>query len=142
MSHSLVFFTFPTQKSEAPPELPPNGDIKNLARFELREISSDLLIGLIEYYNGFPENEDIFIGHLYISRMYQNKGFRKLVIGNLVNNARESGIRKLYLNVATKNYPALWFWYNNGFNKIGRLIGDKDGGSDKYLDIQLINEIA
>ncbi len=104
------------------------------------EISGELLKKRIENVKAYSDNEDWlakiivynnenagflffginnsdygFIYTIYVRKDYRRKGIAKKAIERCIELARLNDVKKVFLNVGSKNYPALSCYENYGF---------------------------
>lgn len=97
------------------------------------------MIGFIELYNGFPSENNYYIGSLYIENKYQGQDFGKELIKSIINEVTCRGFKSLSLGVELKNWQAIRLWYSLGFNKITRIYGDNVIAENKFMSMELEN---
>lgn len=56
-----------------------------------------------------------WIDHLAVAKDYRRRGIGSTLVKKAVTWARQQGLRKLMLEIQTKNYPAIRFCQKNGF---------------------------
>jgi GNAT superfamily N-acetyltransferase len=78
--------------------------------------------GYVMFYEGYPRNDTLWLGSLFIHRDYHRKGFGGKVIRTLTEKARESGYQSIGIGVYALNTSGLQFWVNQGFCSIDRVI--------------------
>ena len=123
------------------PELPPKGSGEFIRFRSIRSKETDRVIGALEYYMGYPDFETIWIGGLFLHKNYQQRGYGKEVVKEFEKKAKESGFKKAGVGVYLKNWQALRFWTDCGFNTIGGISGDKVYGVDKFSAVRLVNNL-
>ncbi len=106
-------------------DLPPEG-VKE--QFKLQSIylrDSFKLIGYLAIYHGYPDQDALYIAVLAIHTQFQHNHYGKELMTQFAQETRELGLySRLVLTVSIKNWPALRFWLNNGFNRILKFKGD------------------
>lgn len=95
------------------------------------------IIGFLEYYEGFPESDILFIASLYFCMDYQKCGFGQQVIKKFSEVAKELKYAKIRLNVYLKNWPAIRFWTKQGFNTIWKIYGDKTYSEETFASMEI-----
>lgn len=117
--------------------LPPNG-MKEFYKIQLitDKISYEIM-GFMEFYHGYPENEILYIGTLLISEDYRNNRYGQEVINKLCKQARELGFHQARLGVALKNWLGIYFWTKLGFDIITKFCGDKVLAKDSFASLEL-----
>jgi ribosomal protein S18 acetylase RimI-like enzyme len=118
------------------PELPKDGKLENNKQ-ECVYNDSGEMINYCQYYINYKDESTVFIGDFYIKRNYQKKGFGKKCLGMFENQWKELGFKKVILNVDIKNWAAIQFWINNGYDKIIKWIGDKEYLINTFAMIRL-----
>ena len=122
--------------------LPPHGK-KNAHRVQTIRTENETIIGYLLLYHGFPDTRTFWIATLAIHPVHQKKQYGKEVIEGLTH---EIQILKKYAYiggcVGIKNWPALRFWIQNGFNKILKFDGDTTYAADAFAELWLVKEIA
>jgi len=105
--------------------LPPNG-MKEFYKIQLitHKISSEIM-GFIEFYHGYPDEEVLYIATLLFCEDYRNDRYGQEVINELCKQALELGFHQVRLAVTLKNWLGIYFWTNLGFDKIIKFCGDK-----------------
>ena len=106
-------------------ELPPNGSKEFLRLQSLRLSDTGQMIGFLEMYHGFPTANIVWIVYLAIHPDFQGKGYGQELVGGLSDKVKSLGFTGMRLLVDVKNWPALRFWVQGGFDKIIQIQGDK-----------------
>lgn len=88
--------------------------------------STHQLIGFAELYHGYPEKDVFYIGWLFIHPEYQHHGFAQEFVKYILSEATNIGFTKSRIGVHLKNWPAIRFWTQIGFDRILRVVGDKE----------------
>lgn len=104
--------------------LPPGG-VKE--HFKVKSIclkADSELIGLVELYHGYPSDDSLCIGWLFIHPEHQGKRYARETVNYLSEEAYKAGYDRIRLGVHLKNWPALRFWTSMGFDRIIGFIGD------------------
>ncbi|MFX3635093.1 MAG: GNAT family N-acetyltransferase [Candidatus Pristimantibacillus sp.] len=122
--------------------LPPEGirDHFRIQTIRSRDQENEL-IGFINIYYGYPFNESIYLAFLCIDKKYQKHGCGQETIKQLILEARKMEYTEIRVNVSLKNWSALRFWTQSGFNQISGIFGDKELSEDKFADIELVNDL-
>ena len=118
-------------------DLPPNGHIEFYKLKKIIHKESFQIIGFIELYLGYPNNNTLWISTLFIDKIYQNLGLGIEIINEISNNTKNYDLDELAVGVHLKNWPALRFWYKCGFSEIGGIFGDRVFSANSYSIIQL-----
>ena len=123
------------------PSLPNNGIIENNYIYGVYETSTNEAVAWIQYYLECDNKPIVFLGELYVRKEYQNKGYGKAVLEHFMNIWKENRMEKAILNVDLKNWNAIRFWVNNGFNKIEKVLGKDEYSESTYNALQLFKYI-
>ena len=107
-------------------DLPPNGS-KEFFRLQSVELSgTSQLIGYLQMYHGYPTADVFWVATLAIHPRFQGMGYGQELVCGLTKAVSELGdFGTIRLGVALKNWPALRFWTQAGFDKIVGIKGDK-----------------
>jgi len=95
------------------------------------------IVGLIELYHGYPEQDTLWISMFLIKSDRQLHGFGREVIGAVSAEAQKKDYANIGIKVHLKNWKGLRFWSRNGFDKIVGISGDEQYGPDKFSLIGL-----
>jgi GNAT superfamily N-acetyltransferase len=118
-------------------DLPPQGhrEFYRLKKVVYKETSE--IVGFIEFYYGYPDPATLWISTFYIEREMQDRGYGQEVITKILDVAGKYGIEDAGVGVHLKNWPALRFWFKNGFSTITGIYGDKVLASDSCSIVTL-----
>jgi len=119
------------------PMLPPGGNKENFRFFSIYRRSPHRLVGLADVYHGYPEPSCFYLGYLYFHPDFQGEGYGREIVEFLVEHCRSCGFRAIRLGVHLKNWPALRFWFNNGFDRITLISGDKIHTTENFAVLEL-----
>ncbi len=122
--------------------LPPGGKRENFAMKTICLRDSIEKIGVIELYHGYPLEDLLCIGWLFIHPSKQGLGYAKEAAAYLIAEARAAGYRGIRLGVHLKNWPALRFWQKIGFDKIIKFIGDETHSAESNATVILEQQIC
>ncbi|MDQ7094568.1 GNAT family N-acetyltransferase [Desulfosporosinus sp. PR] len=117
--------------------LPPGGKNELYQAKSIYIKENRKLIGFSELYHGYPEKEVFFIGWLFIHPDHQHKGYAQEFVNNVVFEASRIGFYAARVGVHLKNWPALRFWSQLGFDKIMGIIGDREHSENTYSVLKL-----
>jgi ribosomal protein S18 acetylase RimI-like enzyme len=106
-------------------DLPPNGSKEFFRLQSIRLHDTGRMIGFLEMYHGFPTTEIVWIVFLAIIPDCQGKGYAQELVCGLSDKVKRLGFTGMRLLVDVKNWPALRFWVQAGFDKIIQIQGDK-----------------
>jgi diamine N-acetyltransferase len=112
-------------------DLPPGGSKEFFRLQSVRSKETGRLVGFLEMYHGYPTAEVFWVGLLVIPPEFQKNGYGRELTDGLKEMLRNlGGYRVIRLGVALKNWPAIRFWVQVGFDRIITVNGD-DLYSDK-----------
>ncbi|MFT9497933.1 GNAT family N-acetyltransferase [Anaerosolibacter sp.] len=98
--------------------------------------NQDEIVGycLLEPYASYSTFSEVAEATYFIHPEYTNKGIGTLALKKLEDEAKKRGIKKLLVNISSKNIKCIKFHKKNGFIEYGRLedIGKK---FDKYFSV-------
>lgn len=122
-------------------QLPPSGKKKNYKLKVIRLKETGEAIGYLDLYQGYPSEIDLWLPTMIISQAHQGEGYGRETINLLTFKADEMGFKTIQLIVALKNWPAIRFWSNNGFDNIMNISGDKVYGQSSFANMHLAKEL-
>ena len=99
----------------------------NQVSFKIWKIEMDQIIGYVSFFHIKDEVEIIKIG---INKSYQRQNYGSLLIEEL----KKLRIKKIYLEVSTKNNNAISFYLKHGFQKIGTRKGYYKDKNNSRID--------
>jgi diamine N-acetyltransferase len=114
--------------------LPPGGKKELYQSKSIYNTYSGQLIGFSELYHGYPEEDVFYIGWLFIHPDQQHNGYAQEFVTYILNEASVIGFSEARIGVHLKNWPALRFWTQLGFDKILGIVGD-DEHSEKTFSV-------
>lgn len=119
-------------------DLPPGGrkECYRLQSISLRQ--SRELIGFISLYHGFPEPETLYIASLSIQMDRQNHLYGTELIAQLPQLPGLAGYTKHRVVVSVRNWRALKFWVQNGFNTLVGVSGELDAVTSETARLELL----
>ncbi len=82
----------------------------------LKDCEKKHLLGYVCFSSVCDESELLITA---VSPSYQGKGLGALLLGAALEKLRESGIKKVFLEVRTSNVPAISLYGKLGFSEIG-----------------------
>ena len=119
-------------------DLPPGGKKESYKMQSIKIKKQDKrLIGIISLYHGYSKDNNIYITSMCIKNDYKKKGFGQEVIEQLINELKMLGYKEIRVNVSLKNWPALRFWINQGFNSVNGVHGDKIYSEKTFASLEL-----
>lgn len=105
--------------------LPPGGRKEFYKIQAMTPKRSSEIVGFIEFYQGYPNQDILYIGTLLLGRDYRNQRYGQEVIHKLCDQARKLGFSQARLGVTLKNWLGIYFWTKLGFNLILKFRGEK-----------------
>ncbi len=106
-------------------ELPPNGSNEFWRVQPLRLRDTGEMIGFLALYHGYPTADIVIINYLIIHPDFQGKGYGQELVRGLCEHVKSLGYTRMRTMVDLKNWPAVRFWSQAGFDKIIQYSGDK-----------------
>lgn len=81
------------------------------------------------------ESDRLFLSKLYLLKKYRKKGYASLAFVYLINLARESGLKSIYLTVNKHNLDTIHVYEAKGFKTVKNQISDIGNGyvMDDYV---------
>ena len=122
--------------------LPPGGKKELFQSKSIYNKSNHQLIGFSELYHGYPEKDVYYIGWLFIHPDYQHNGYAQEFVDCIIGEAAKLGFTELRIGVHLKNWPALRFWTQLGFDKILGIGGDKEHSEKTFSTIILQRKLG
>jgi len=120
------------------PDLPENGKKENV-KLECVYDENKEMVNFCEYY---IDDETIFLGGFYIKQNKQKNGLGKIILNMYEDKWKAAKkYKRIILNVDIKNWVAIRFWFNNGYDKIIKWIGDLEYSDITYAMLRLEKEI-
>ncbi len=107
-------------------DLPPYGspEFSRLQSVELNGTSQT--IGYLQMYHGYPTADVFWVATIAIHPHFQGMQYGQELVCGLIREVGElRDFGRIRLGVALKNWPALRFWTQAGFDKIVGIKGDK-----------------
>ena len=118
--------------------LPPDGSPE---RFRLQSIwlaDTGQVIGFLGVYYGFPEEDVFWVTVLAIHPAFQHMGYGQELLRGLDAAVEQLGTyTRMQLFASLKNWPALRFWTQAGFDRIVVIAGDKVYADDADAHVML-----
>lgn len=112
--------------------------------FKLQPISlkeTHEILGYFHVYHANPHPAVVFVSMFVIHPRHQKHQYGQEVVEGLAQQCKKLGYREIWLEVFLKNWPALRFWIQQGFNHINMFDGDKVYGPDKYASLELVRPL-
>ena len=89
-----------------------------------------------------PQADTAFISMFVIHPDHQGQRYGQEVADGLVRQLAELGYATVWLEVYLKNWPALRFWLQQGFNKIIEYDGDKQFSESAQATLVLAKQLS
>jgi GNAT superfamily N-acetyltransferase len=121
--------------------LPPDGKKERFRAKSIYLKQTGDIIGVLEVYHGYPLEEILCIGWLFIHPDFQRKGYAKEVLEYIYNEAKKANYKKVRIGIVLKNWPAIRFWQKNGFCTIVDIVGDEIYSESTFASIILEKDI-
>lgn len=99
------------------------------------------VMGVLSFYQGYPTEKTLYIGCLFLLKQFQRQGLGKEIIQFLEQLAITAEYQEARVVVGLKNWQALRFWLNLGFNQITKIVGDEIYSDTTYADVELLKDI-
>ncbi|QYE99478.1 GNAT family N-acetyltransferase [Paraclostridium sordellii] len=93
----------------------------------------ELLIGMVDIFENYPENDTWMIGLLLLSPEERNKNLGKIIHEEVKNYALSQGANTLRIGVMEENIKGKRFWDSLGYKKVKSTtinMGDKNHSLD------------
>jgi len=123
-------------------ELPPNGSKEFFRLQSIRLGEAGPIIGFLAIYHGFPTADIVWILYLFIHPNFQGKGYGQESARGLAEQLRRLGFSGMRLVVDVKNWPAMRFWIQDGFDRIVDMMGDKTISEETFAHLILEKSLA
>lgn len=123
-------------------ELPPNGLADNLRNFVLRKRTHNTPLGMLSCYLGYPRTMSCFTGSLFLLPSRQGQGYGHEIVRALEHHLWNLGYTENRVAVGLKNWPALRFWTQHGYDTVISISGDEVFADNHYAVIGLRKDLA
>ena len=122
--------------------LPPGGVQQNVLNTIVTCRETGETLGVLELYRGYPTEDALYIGGLFLRPSWQGKGVGAEMVEHLKGVALRAGYRMIYAAVGMKNWPALRFWLAVGFSRVTKISGDGTFGESRFAIMELVHDLA
>ena len=125
-------------------DLPPIANA-NKSNYHFKSIylkSDNSLIGFFDLYMGYPKKNVVWISMFMIDPKHRRKKYGQEALDLIRDDLINEGYKKMGLGVHLKNWQALRFWTQLGFNHITGIYGDKIYGEDYFAIMGLEKDIS
>ena len=109
-------------------ELPPNTDAS--AKYFVGFYQNDKLDAIMDYIDGYPEKNTLFIGLFMIHGINQGKGYGKRIMLDFMRRAKLDGYEFVRLGCVDHNKEGFAFWSSLGFTEIKRVVSSGENRKD------------
>ncbi len=109
-------------------ELPPNTDTSD--KYFVGFYQAENMIAIMDYIDGYPEDDTLFIGLFMTHGSYHNKGYGKMIIHDFMNKAKSDGYSFVRLGCVDNNKEAFAFWTSLGFIEVKRVVSSGENRKD------------
>ena len=123
-------------------ELPPGGAAEFARTRVIEDARTGALLGVLEYYCGYPSPDSLYIGSLFLLQQHHRRGYGAEVEAALARLARDAGYRSLYAGVGLRNWPALRFWTARGYREVTKIAGAAHHAPGSFAVIELRRTLA
>ena len=118
--------------------LPPNGSPERFRLQSIRVADTGQMIGFLGIYHGFPEEDILWITVLAFHPEFQHKGYGQELMRGLDAMVKQlEAYARMRLFASLKNWPALRFWTQAGFDKVAVIAGDKAYSDEANAHVML-----
>ncbi|MBC8586900.1 GNAT family N-acetyltransferase [Paratissierella segnis] len=97
-------------------EIPPGLKLEN-KNYKLIK-KGGLNIGVVDYLEGYPDKDTVYIGLLMIHGDYHRQGYGRAFIDRFARDMKLKGYKRLRLGVLEQNKKAFEFWTKMGFEAV------------------------
>jgi len=105
--------------------LPPNTDLSQ--KFYLAFYKDNECIGLLDYIEGYPTSDVVYLGLFILSPRYQGAGVGSNIISKFVNCVRKNGFKEIKLACFESNEVGHAFWKHMEFTEEKVSTRENDG---------------
>ena len=85
----------------------------------------DTLIAVMDFIDGYPSNDCVFIGFFMMNHELQGKGIGSQIISETLEYLRRQGFQKCQLGIDKENPQSNHFWRKNGFEVIREVVQEE-----------------
>lgn len=123
-------------------DVPPidNANVDNSYIMTIQDVNNQI-VGFLNLYHGYPNKDMLWIGLFIIHAEYQGHSFGQEVINSICYEGKRLGWKSIGLGVYLKNWKGIRFWFNNGFNMITGIYGDKEYSENNFSLMGLRKEL-
>ncbi len=106
--------------------LPPDGSPERFRLQSIRLADTGQVIGFLGVYHGFPEEDVFWVTVLAFDPAFQYMGYGQELVRGLDTTVKQLGTyTRMRLFASLKNWTALRFWTQAGFDRVVVIAGDK-----------------
>jgi ribosomal protein S18 acetylase RimI-like enzyme len=88
------------------------------------------LEAIMDYIEGYPSQEYVFIGLFIINGNKQRKGIGSDIIRHFLDTLKDNRVEKVRLGCNLENIRGFQFWNSMGFKEIDRVVSKEEGRQD------------
>lgn len=111
--------------------LPPN--TKYEQKFYIGFYKNGQLEAIMDYIEGYPILDTVFIGLFMIDGNKSRKGIGSKIISNYIEVLRKNQVKNIKLGCIAENIQSFPFWKSMGFKEVDRVVTKEDGRKDWNL---------
>lgn len=121
--------------------VPPGGTAERYQFMTFRRKEDNEVIGFIGCYHGYPDAATLYLDFMFFHPDHQKRGYGQEIIAQLTEKAQRKHYGAIRLTVSLKNWSAIRFWLQKGFNEACNFHGDKEHGEATEASIELIKRL-
>jgi len=134
-----AYFIKAIESGELPPI--PNANHDHLDFYTILKKDTLEIIGFMETYMGYPDEDTLWIGMFVIDAQHQRNHYGHEIISNLKTLYTKYPFSKIGVGVSLKNWKGLQFWHKLGFNTLFTITGDTECTQDAHALLGLTKSI-
>lgn len=101
---------------------PPGKELKD--KYYVGFFDGEILLAVMDLYDGYPDKKTAYIGFFMISREYQRNKIGTEIISTLFQYLKSAGFEKVQLGYEKENPQSGHFWKKNQFKNIAEVSQD------------------
>lgn len=111
--------------------LPPHTDYSQ--KFFIGFYKGQELEAIMDYIEGYPTEESVFIGLFMINGNKHRNGIGSNIIARFLDTLKHNRIKKVGLGCNLENARGFQFWNSMGFKEVKRVVSKEEGRQDWNL---------
>jgi Acetyltransferase (GNAT) family. len=111
--------------------LPPHTDYSQ--KFFIGFYKDQELEAIMDYIEGYPSEEYVFIGLFMINGNKQRNGIGSNIIRHFLDTLKDNRVKKVRLGCNLENVWGFQFWNAMGFKEVDRVLSKEEGRRDWNL---------